>query len=351
MRRIKKGSAILLAAALVFSALALPKAYAAVGIEEPENGCSVEFNVPTSTFSELSTLEIPVYFYKVANVGVGGDYTAVTGIDTSLAVIDSDTTADEMKVLADALKTEVETDDISPVKDIVVNNSNKIADGLEIGLYLVIPETVNSSYYEYEFSPMLISLPSNNFYNGGNDSWIYDVEVDLKAEKADRYGDLEINKTLDVYNTTVGGATFVFQVEATKTDVDDKTSTPVSVYSNVVSLTFKGPGTESILIQDLPAGAVVTVTEIYSGAGYTLTSEGTQSVTIVAKEENSEVTADAEPVEVSFSNTYDEGMNGGSGVVNSFSYVDGQWTWQQKKVSDIENAKPNLAPVVSGTQQ
>lgn len=349
MRRIKKGSAILLAAALVFSALALPKTYAAVGIEEPENGCSVEFNVPTSTFSELSTLEIPVYFYKVANVGVGGDYTAVTGIDTSLAVIDSDTTADEMKVLADALKTEVESDGISPVKEVEVKNSNKTVAGLEIGLYLVVPETVNSAYNEYEFSPMLISLPSNDFYKNGSDSWIYNVQVDLKAEKADRYGDLEINKTLDVYNTTVGGATFVFQVEAIKTDVD--TEETKVVYSNVVSLTFKGPGTESILIQDLPAGAVVTVTEIYSGAGYTLTSEGTQSVTIVAKEENSEVTADAEPVEVSFSNTYDEGMNGGSGVVNSFSYVDGQWTWQQKEESDIENAKPNLAPVVSGTQQ
>ena len=343
MRRIKKGSAILLAAALVFSALALPKAYAAVGIVEPEGGCSVEFSAPTSTFSELSTLEIPVHLYKVANIGVGGDCTPVTGIDTSLAVIDSNTTADEMKTLAAALKTEVETDGISVTKDAVLKNGAGNVSGLGIGLYLILPETVNSAYNKYEFSPVVISLPSNNYYDNGNDTWIYDVEVDLKAEKSDRYGDLKINKTVDEYNATVGGATFVFQVEATKTDVDtDETKT---VYSNVVSLTFNGPGTESVLIQDLPAGAVVTVTEIYSGAGYKLSSARTQTVTIVAKEENeveqlSETTVQGSPVEVSFLNTYDEGMNGGSGVVNSFSYAEGEWTWQQKAESTVENAKP-----------
>ena len=66
MRRIKKGSAILLAAALVFSALALPKAYAAGPIETEKADCKITVNVANSkyaegtpVFGELSTLEVP----------------------------------------------------------------------------------------------------------------------------------------------------------------------------------------------------------------------------------------------------------------------------------------------------
>ena len=364
MRRIKKGSAILLAAALVFSALALPKAYAAVGVDTDRTDCKITINVPTEGFSELDDLSIPVELYKVADIGVGAEYTLTTDFDTAnlkgIENVNSTTSTEAWTTFAEEAKKIVDDrkeaeNALAAAKTGTINSGTVTIEGIPVGLYLVDVQTTPSTTYEYSFTPYLISLP-NNYYEEGKDTsdeWVYELTgsnaLGLKPEKADRYGDLEINKTLGTYNATVGGATFVFQVEAKKTDVD--TEETKVVYSNVVSLTFDGPGTKRVLIEDLPAGAVVTVTEIYSGAGYTLTSEGTQSVTIVAKGENSEVTADAEPVEVSFSNTYDEGMNGGSGVVNSFSYVDGQWTWQQKKVSDNENAKPNLAPVVSGTQQ
>ena len=73
---------------------------------------------------------------------------------------------------------------------------------------------------------------------------------------------------------------------------------------------------------DIPAGAEVIVTEIYSGASYTLTSEESKTVTILADGE------EGAPVAVDFSNTYDERLNGGNGVVNHFSYEDGEWKHQ-----------------------
>ena len=53
----------------------------------------------------------------------------------------------------------------------------------------------------------------------------------------------------------------------------------------VVSLVFDGPGTKSVLVEDIPAGTVVTVTEVYSGASYELTTEASQTTTIIAEEE------------------------------------------------------------------
>ena len=370
MRRIKKGSAILLAAALVFSALALPKAYAAVGVETDRTDCKITINVPAEGFKELKNLSIPVELYKVADIGVGAEYTLTTDFDTAklegIESVNSTTTTEAWTTFAEEAKKIVDDrkeagTSLATAKTGTINSGTVTIEGISVGLYLVDVQTTPSSTYEYSFIPYLISLP-NNYYKEGvtgtTDEWVYELTgsnaLGLKPQKADRYGDLEINKTLDVYNATVGGATFVFQVEAIKTDVD--TNETKNVYSNVVSLTFNGPGTESVLIQDLPAGAVVTVTEIYSGAGYKLSSARTQTVTIIAKEESeveqlSETTVQGSPVEVSFLNTYDEGMNGGSGVVNSFSYAEGEWTWQQKTESTVENAKPNLAPVISGTQQ
>ena len=339
MRRIKKGSAILLAAALVFSALALPKAYAAVGIEEPENGCSITLNVPTDTFSELEDLKIPVNLYKVADIGVGGDYTAVTGISTSLSVLDSDTTAGEMETLAASLKTEIEKDSMEPTRNTVLEEGTATVTELGIGLYAVIPETVNSAYNQYEFSPTIVSLPGNNYYKTGDDTWIYNLTeenaIALKPEKADRYGDLKIVKNLNVYNETLDGATFVFKVEATKTDVDTKN--PKVVYSNVVAIDFNAPGEKFVLIEDIPAGADVTVTEIYTGASYKLTSDAVKTTVIIADGE------EGAPATVDFSNTYDYHLNGGNGVVNSFIYnqdAAGNVTWTHSAMSDSTEAQP-----------
>ena len=70
----------------------------------------------------------------------------------------------------------------------------------------------------------------------------------------------------------------------------------------------------------IPAGAKVTVTEVYSGAGYRLVSEPQQTA---------EISAD-EIVTVEFDNTYDHGLNPGYGVTNHFDYDEDEgWQWTQ----------------------
>ena len=81
---------------------------------------------------------------------------------------------------------------------------------------------------------ILVSLPNNYYYGTQDDSWVYDVETQLKPDPAPRYGDLEIIKTLSSYNQTFGPAFFVFSVEAERNGKN--------VYSDVVSINFTEPG-------------------------------------------------------------------------------------------------------------
>ena len=118
-----------------------------------------------------------------------------------------------------------------------------------------------------------------------------------------------INKTLTSYNATVGGATFVFHVNVEKRDG--------TVTNNVYKMEFNGAGNDKLIINDLPAGAKVTVTEAYTGASYKMVPGEDQKTTIIAQEE------EGNPVSVSFVNKYDGGQNGGSGIVNRFYMENG----------------------------
>ena len=98
--------------------------------------------------------------------------------------------------------------------------------------------------------------------------------------------------------------TFVFSVEAVyKGKV---------VYSNVHSMSFDTYGTKTITIENLPVGAEVTVTEVYSGARYEAVSASTATTTILP---------DDAIVNVQFTN---RGNNffPGHGILNEFIYGD-----------------------------
>lgn len=345
-RRMKQIGALVLAGVLTFSALAIPKAYAALGVVTDEK-CSVSVNVtnnvPSTELKELKNKGVVVNLYKVADITVSGNYIAKDYIKDAVIEVNKDetdvfpdetdkkfgtlvgkvnggTTAAQWEKLAEAAKSVV-TNENKKASGTTVNGSVQISK-LPTGLYLVDAETLNTDNYQYTFKPYLISLP-NNYYKEGdsssNDEWIYkNIAIGLKPEKNHRLGDLKINKALDEYNATLAGATFIFQVEATKLDVDAAAGDdPEVVYSNVVSLTFNGPGTESILIEDIPAGADVTVTEIYTGASY-------QLKTGVTNPQTKKITAD-NTVEVTFENTNNDGLNGGNSIVNAFSYGKDGW--------------------------
>ena len=78
-------------------------------------------------------------------------------------------------------------------------------------------DKAQTTNYEYTFTPYLISLPNNYYYQTGDDEWVYELsEVVLKPEQTPRYGSLVIDKTLRDFNATSGAqATFVFQIDIT----------------------------------------------------------------------------------------------------------------------------------------
>lgn len=178
-----------------------------------------------------------------------------------------------------------------------------------------------SDEYVYTYLPELISLPGKEAVDGtistaNPGDWLYDASATLKPSQSLRFGSLEIVKTLTSYETS-GPADFVFQVEAYK----DETKAEV-VYSNVVRLSFTGAGSQSTVLADvIPVGAYVEVTEVYSGASYSLVGEATATAVIQA----------AETAQVSFTNEYNSSGNHGGAVTNRFDYSsESGWGWTQE---------------------
>lgn len=243
--------------------------------------------------------------------------------------------------------------------------------GLEAGLYLIIArgssltekedyvtaieteeggeETATVAYsqeYVYSFIPQLVSLPGKEPEAGiistaGAGEWLYDLTgAELKPTVGPRYTGLEIVKVLEGYASP---ASFVFQVEASQNGR--------VIYSDVVTLSFDGTSgsTKSILLEDkIPAGADVTVTEVYSGAGYDLTGvtagpgageiqEGTgyntnpaaaMAVITSIGPERAEGEAAAR---VTFTNSYNGSGNNGGAITNHFEREEEEadWSWNQ----------------------
>ena len=314
-KRLKQGTTFLLALALAFPLLTLPGARAANAIET-DRKCSVSFSV-SGEGNELTAADtdIKVNLYKVADVDVSGNYTATkdfTGLNvSSVSADDKDAAAsewaDRAKEAQKMLKESVE-----PTATVTLAAGTGSLADLATGLYLVDTPEVVTTNYTYTFTPYLVSLPTNNYYSSGNDDWIYALTdtnaIGLKPEEHARYGDLVINKTLANHNATTGKkATFVFQIDITPLK-SDKTETRIE------SLDFEAAGNSSVTITKIPAGAAVTVNEVYSGASYKLTSENNQKTTIIATDKEAQV----DPVSVSFTNDVDDNMNGGYGVKNNF---------------------------------
>lgn len=300
-------------------------------------------------FEELLGLKIKVDVYKVADVNVSGKYVAPTegaapvskelynALQGNLGSVSSQTTADEWLSMAECAmeivdgKENPQSTAHTTLNDPTAGEGMTI-DNLSTGLYLVTAHDVESAQYIYSFIPYLVSLPGNNYgQDGANDDWIYEVEVSLKPSREPRYGDLEIQKTLKTFNSTLGGATCIFRIEAEKDGI---------VYSDVKSIVFDGAGTKSITIaKKIPAGAVVTITEVYSGASYEIISDPEKTQTIIADE----------AVSVDFTNDYDERLNGGTSVVNHFTDKAAGDTNPDN--TDPDNTNPeNRTPVWEGEQ-
>lgn len=304
----KRKSAIFLALVLTLSALALPKVNAADRIDVEKNDCSIEFKTSgaDNVKADLANVEVRVKLYKVAEINSVGEYKAVgdfQNLDVSALDAEQTSTAEEWQKRAKEAAGMIKNETKEETSVSLINGTGETGNILPTGLYLVMAEDTMTLNYEYTFAPYLLSLPNNYYYEEGNDEWIYHLtEVALKPEQKPRYGDLMIEKELLNLNTTSGDqATFVFQIDIET--LEGKKS------SRVEELTMNGEsGMKNLTVKKIPAGAAVTVREIYSGASYKQTSEDPESVTIFADE----------MVGVRFVNEHDGRPNGGYGVNNKF---------------------------------
>lgn len=362
-KRWKKGYVLALAFFLLMvPCLAYMRTRAAVAIDTEKSDCSITVSVEGSDFQEdFDEMSIPVSLYKVADVDATGAFTAVgafSGMD--FGRVDDKTTAEDWMRLAGEAAGRLNgtgTDGVAggagggedvgdigaagggTIGAVATVQIEKVAGGagaaegvfknLETGMYLVVPQaTYNADYsVKYVFTPYLTALPSSEYTlsGTGSDDWDYDTVIGLKAEAEPQYGKLAITKTLENFNESLGRATFVFQIEG-------RDAAGVLVYSDVASITFGQAGSETVTIDRIPAGLTVTVTEIYSGASYTIVGSDTESVLIwsdVAVEATAGTENAAKQAAVSFTNRYDGGNRGGYGVTNHFE-SDGEdgWVWE-----------------------
>lgn len=172
----------------------------------------------------------------------------------------------------------------------------------------------------YTILPQIVCVPTKLSLDGStvvsttaDGTWVYDQQIVLKMSVEPASGAIRIDKTLTGH-TGDEKVVCVFQVDAYY-------PTENSLYSSeVYSVTFDGDGSKSLLIEGLPIGASVHVTEVYSGANYksSVPAPGYLEATVRGEE----------TVSVAFTNTRDNERSGG-GVTNHFTYGGGSWNWTQ----------------------
>ena len=279
--------------------------------------------------------------YTTAEAFAGLDVGSISSATTAQDWADMARKADEIREAAgDAVKPAA-TQDVEKAEG-GSQPAEAVFRDLHTGMYLIVPaETYNSDYsVKYVFTPYLTALPGNPYatgggtgddaYGTGEDRWEYDTTIGLKAAAEPQVGKLTIMKTLSNFNETLGRVSFVFEVIGRDTD-------GTVVYKNIISTTHDTADTQSVTLENIPAGCYVTVTEVYDGPSYTFDSPTVVSdlliwsdAAIAAKEagEGSAAIADAAIPVAPFTNRYDEGNRGGYGVTNQFERdEDGGWSW------------------------
>lgn len=282
----------------------------------------------TSQFATSYEGEIVIDLYKIAELDESGNIKGLTAdfanSEADLSVLTNKTSEDDVKTkMVEKVKPVAQSDAVKPTatitaiktKDGLTNASAKISNGA--GIYLFVPHDCSDDDFNYTFTSYILYAPTSDYitFGSGSDEWKYDVNFLLKSEAKPKNGNVIITKNLKTFNDSLGTASFIFDVEATR---DSKT-----VFSNVYTLTFDkndnyvdGAFTKSITIDKVPAGTTITVTEVYSGASYNIDVEENKTQTI-------EDLKAGETGTVEFTNDYDEHLKeGGISVVNTFEKVE-----------------------------
>jgi len=328
--------AISMAAVLVFAGALAYQSHAAsrVDLSQTVTITAQVASDDTSVFASSYEGLVDVDLYKIASLDEAGkpvlaDSFSNSGID--LGILNNNPRVDDIKTgiveKAYLARPETPTATITFDKSQALSGSVQIANGA--GIYLYVPRQAQDTRYTYTFTYYIISAPTSTYVQTGqgSDDWNYNATFNLKSVEERRSGYLEIRKTLDTFNESLGTASFVYTVEAT---IDGE-----PVYSNVFALNFDGAGTMSVEPVELPSDAVVTVTETYSGASYSQVNQGIWEQ--VQAQETSEIIADYSPgnivvgdstIRISFENNYNgKQIIGSIGVINRYEKTEDGFEW------------------------
>ncbi len=358
MMNLKKGIAVLLTAVIAVSGFAISNVYAAKAIDTSTT-CTVSVNVadlndenntdPDRAYNtaQLSSAKFSVNLYKVANVSKSAVYTltenfkGVTDVEGTEITELSSVTAEEWINIVDkasGIVTGASESELTPDYIISVQNGVGSVNDVAVGLYLVVVPKVETDTEIYTFNNYLIQLPyvegswklndNGEYAFEGEDEWIYNVVLNWasKYERTDRLTGIKIEKTVDKFNTSMNQTSFVYSVVAEKNySVDPENPKMVKVFDDVIAIDFSQAGTQSKVVDKIPAGSVVTVKEVYAGATYEIAPNSNAVVTLDALTAVSEESA--YPV-ASFENTYNDKLVGnGTAVVNTFENDGTKWSW------------------------
>ena len=284
----------------------------------------------------------------------GYDLGAYSGTAANTKYLKDIVTAD-WETLAQTLAAKVkDTADITADASAVYGQSKE----LDAGLYLVLARgtelTAKTDYFEeletetgsetggtsstlctimktdeyiYYFTPVLLAIPSTNVetntpeMQSSDGEWKFDnLKVYLKPTEKPFKGKLKITKEVEVLedrldNTTthvITPMTAAFRITGWKSEQDMKDNKP-SVYSNVASIRI--PNGTPVILDNIPVGTYVKVEEMYTGAGYKLTSPGVVYKEITKPQQPD----DSDIVTFSFVDTYDDKITKGYGIMNTFT--------------------------------
>lgn len=330
IRKVNRSKYLLLLLAIAFVSVIVPQllVHANEYIEKDRKG-TIQIEVgEADKFAELKNYHIDTSIYQLATVDRSGYFTVLKEYSNLQPLLDEVRDKKQSKewetVLQQALS---EVEGQKADARVAVSGGTGQSESLATGLYLITAEPMDTEEYHYEFTAGLAALPNNEFRatGKGSDTWQYDdIEVMLKPTRIPLTGNFTITKTLQSYNPELGKPLFVFSVEAVKEEE--------TVYSDIISLAFDNAGQKTARITGIPAGAKVTVTEVYSGAGYQITSNPVVTIDRIIANETKEV---------SFTNDTDGKIKYGTGIVNHFAYDGTGYTWSQiEDNTNQENGYP-----------
>ena len=281
-----------------------------------------------SVFASTYSGQVEINLYKLANITETGDVELLDKYSNSnidLSVLNNNPTVEDVntKIVEPAKRI---ADGTKPDETITIDKSTGAkSESITIengaGLYLYIPKDAADGRYKYSFTRYVLMAPTSEYIStgSGSDEWNYSSSFSLKSSEEERFGSLEIVKTLDSFNSSLGTASFIYEVTAVR---DNET-----VFNNVYSIDFTNAGNKSRVIDNIPADSDVTVKELYSGASYSVNGDASKNTKIIA---DKTVTTD-------FENDYDGRLiSGGISAENHFENEDGVINWIDASGNKVE---------------